>query len=239
MFYYYGAKREYARQWGPPTRPLIIEPFAGSAAYSMHWLHAVDEVRLVEKDPRVAALWRRLLAMEKEEVLALKPPVAGERTSDLLWMTAATSNAIANLNTLKMPDRVPKVAQAMLRQIALRLPEAKRKVTIIEGDYTLAGDDDATWFIDPPYQVNGSGSEKTAFPQGMGYSRKAHCTSADLDFEALADWCRSRRGQVMVCEQRGAAWLPFVPMDRHGPEVGWRNGDVQGTLLAEGVFAGP
>ena len=31
------------------------------------------------------------------------------------------------------------------------------------------------------------------------------------DYEALADWCRSRRGQVIVCENVGADWLPFEP----------------------------
>lgn len=230
MFYYYGAKRMFARQWGRPTRPLIIEPFAGSAAYSMYWLGAVEQVRLVEKDERVVELWQRLLAMEPADVLNLKPPPAGEYTSDFLWMTAATSNAIANLNTLKMPERVPQVAEMMLRQIADRLPEAKRKVTIIHGDYTEAGDDEATWFIDPPYQVSANGSAKTKFPQGMGYSRRRGCSSEHLDFEALADWCRSRRGQVMVCEQWGAGWLPFVSLG--GMEVGWRNGDTAGTLFA-------
>ena len=236
MFYYYGAKRMFAKQWGRPSRPLIIEPFAGSASYSMYWLNVVDEIRLIEKDPRVVALWRRLLAMEKEEVLALKPPEPGVYTDDFLWMTAATSNAIAQLQRLKMPERVPRVAEGMLRQIARQLPQAKKKVTIIQGDYTQAGDDDATWFIDPPYQVNGNGSEKTAFPQGMGYSRKAHCTSADLDFEALADWCRSRRGQVMVCEQLGATWLPFHPVKPESREVGWRNNNAAAAGM---LFTGP
>lgn len=182
-------------------------------------------------DAARCGLWQRLLAMTPEQVLALEPPKVGEYTSDLLWMTAATSNAIANLKALKMPERVPKVARMMLRQIAGRLPEAKRKVTIIHGDYTQAGDDEATWFIDPPYQVNGSGSAGTWFPQGMGYCKREHCTSADLDFAALAHWCWSRRGQVMVCEQKGADWLPFVPLRRDGVEVGWRNDDSTGTLF--------
>lgn len=33
-----------------------------------------------------------------------------------------------------------------------------------------------------------------------------------MDFDALATWCRSRTGQVIVCEQQGATWLPFTPL---------------------------
>ena len=65
---------------------------------------------------------------------------------------------------------------------------------VIEGDYTTAPDIEATWFIDPPYQV-----------AGKYYKHPAK----DIDFVALASWCRSREGQVMVCENEGATWLPF------------------------------
>jgi 16S rRNA G966 N2-methylase RsmD len=63
---------------------------------------------------------------------------------------------------------------------------------IIEGDYTLAPNDRATWFVDPPYQVAGS-----------------HYVHRRIDYAALASWCRDRSGQVIVCENAGASWLPF------------------------------
>jgi 16S rRNA G966 N2-methylase RsmD len=68
-----------------------------------------------------------------------------------------------------------------------------RHWVVIEGDYTRAPDVEATWFIDPPYN-NRAGS---------------HYVHADLDYAALATWCQSRRGQVIVCENEGATWLPF------------------------------
>jgi site-specific DNA-adenine methylase len=61
-------------------------------------------------------------------------------------------------------------------------------------DYREIEDVEATWFIDPPYI-------------GMGH----HYHSDELDYETLASWCKSRRGQVIVCELSGASWLPFVP----------------------------
>jgi len=71
---------------------------------------------------------------------------------------------------------------------------------IVEGDYSDAPDIAATWFVDPPYQPLG-----TMASGGYRYG-------ADLDYEALSEWCRSRRGQVIVCEQAPASWLPFRPL---------------------------
>lgn len=52
---------------------------------------------------------------------------------------------------------------------------------------------EATWFIDPPYQK-------------IATKYETHTT---IDYSRLAEWCRSRKGQVIVCEQSGADWLPF------------------------------
>jgi hypothetical protein len=54
---------------------------------------------------------------------------------------------------------------------------------------------DATWFVDPPYQ----GSDGTHYSQD----------NSSLNFTHLGDWCRSLPGQVIVCENTGADWLPF------------------------------
>ena len=36
MFYYYGRKKQIAKYYPKPNFNTIIEPFAGSAAYSLH-----------------------------------------------------------------------------------------------------------------------------------------------------------------------------------------------------------
>lgn len=66
---------------------------------------------------------------------------------------------------------------------------------VIEGDYTEAPDIEATWFIDPPYD-NRAGSY---------YAKQVN------DYASLAVWCQGRKGQVLVCENEGADWLPFSP----------------------------
>jgi 16S rRNA G966 N2-methylase RsmD len=52
----------------------------------------------------------------------------------------------------------------------------------------------ATWFIDPPYQK--AGHHYRFGPELIDYGK-------------LAAWCRARPGQVIVCENAGANWLPF------------------------------
>lgn len=74
----------------------------------------------------------------------------------------------------------------------------------------------ATWFVDPPYQDAG---------------KYYHHGSQALDFEHLGQWCQSREGQVMVCENEGATWLPFRPLaetkstlsDKRSKEAIWTN----------------
>lgn len=206
MFYFYGSKKALARRYDAPVFPLVVEPFAGAAAYTIHHLLSVDRALLVEKDPRVVELWRRLLAMEPEAVLSLKVPVAGEETADFLHMTAAASNAIGHSRRMTVTERMPDKIKAMRENVARVVRQAAAKVELVCGDYRDAPDVEATWFVDPPYQpTRGDG-----WSQGLGYA--PGCSSREIDYAELGEWCRSRRGQVIVCEQEGADWLPFRPL---------------------------
>jgi hypothetical protein len=66
---------------------------------------------------------------------------------------------------------------------------------VILGDYTVLSDLGSTWFIDPPYQE---------LAEHYDASKKN-----PIDYDHLARWCMSRKGQTIVCEQDGATWLPF------------------------------
>ena len=37
-------------------------------------------------------------------------------------------------------------------------------------------------------------------------------TIKKIDFEKLAAWCKEREGQIIVCENTKADWLPFKAM---------------------------
>jgi 16S rRNA G966 N2-methylase RsmD len=65
--------------------------------------------------------------------------------------------------------------------------------TVLEGNYYEHPNEYATWFIDPPYNSKAGKSYR--------YS--------DIDYDHLADWSLSRKGQIIVCEDECAEWLPF------------------------------
>jgi 16S rRNA G966 N2-methylase RsmD len=64
---------------------------------------------------------------------------------------------------------------------------------IYNKSYTQTANKKATWFIDPPY------SNKA----GLLYLENK------INYTSLAEYCKSRNGEVIVCEQAGADWLPF------------------------------
>jgi len=228
MFYYYGAKSKFAPRYAPPAHRTVIEPFAGAAGYSVHHLVEgnIDQAILVEKDYRVFFLWNRLLAMTPEEVLDMREPEAGEYTDDFFWMTCAASNALAKTDGFTFSARAATKTGSLKRRVARLLPYVKDRVTLIYGDYTDAPDVEATWFIDPPYQVMSGMHDKS---RGNGYARG--CDARSMDYSELAEWCLERRGQVTICEAEGADWLPFTRLfvphntlgQRLGYEVVWGN----------------
>src|SRR6476660_4512199 len=69
FFLLYGAKWTAARDYGPPRRPYVIEPFAGSAGYAVY--SEPPRATLVEKDPLIVALWRWLQRVPPHEIMAI------------------------------------------------------------------------------------------------------------------------------------------------------------------------
>jgi len=204
FFNYFGSKAQVARHYPRPMHETIIEPFAGGAGYSL-WHHH-RKVILVEKSPVVAGIWRYLIGASESEIMRLPLIEPGQDAEDLAccqearwlighWLAATSAKAPAR--------RLGGYALAnpewwWSRTVRARLASQVGKIRhwrIIEGSYAEAPDVEASWFIDPPYQRAGVGT----------YACDAH----QLDFAQLALWCRSRRGQVTVCENEGAAWLPF------------------------------
>jgi hypothetical protein len=201
FFSFYGSKWRLAPRYPPPRHDTVIEPFAGSAGYSLRYPDR--DVILVDKDPNVTAVWRYLIAVSPEEIMALPEPKAGEFLNDFDLSTDA--RRLMGF-WVDRAQRTPcnKVTEwggnnggmfAWKQKVARQLP-AIRHWNVIEGDYASSPDMCATWFIDPPYQVAG---------------RKYRHGAKGIDYALLAQWCRERNGQVIACENEGAEWLPFTP----------------------------
>lgn len=201
---YYGSKWRAAPLYPVPRYSTIIEPFAGAAGYSIR--HHRKRVILVDKNPIICEVWRYLINADPVRILSL--PDIGEETIDdprHAWLSQAEKWLIGFwLNSAATFPRKQPGAWARRRpnsagywgkrrrQILADQVGQIRHWRVIEGDYWDAPDIEATWYIDPPYQNMGK-----------------HYPCKVPDFNALGDWCRTRKGQTIVCENMGADWLPF------------------------------
>jgi 16S rRNA G966 N2-methylase RsmD len=199
MFNYFGSKTRLADLYPRPAHDTIVEPFAGSASYAFRYWDR--QVVLVEKDERLSALWRWLIdpATTSETIAALPDVTKGDIVIDdgpektLVTLAAVTQGFADRTQVTEWMAR----DWPQLRRDAARWVSRVKHWQIIEGDYTLAPDIEATWFIDPPYQN---------IKHGYGNTRDT------INFPALGDWCKSRKGSVIVCEGPDADWLPFEPL---------------------------
>jgi len=211
LLHYYGSKSKIVHDYSPPDYDRIIEPFAGGASYALRY-HA-RRVTLIDKDPTVCAIWRYLIQTPVEEVLrtfAAVPRLGDDirtfysPTDPLavraIWQMETNHGNPGYMTMIHVTKFAARWFPALQKRLRYFLPKI-RHWEITEGDYMLAPDVEATWFIDPPYQVKG----------------KRYTASADaLDYDALGRWVRGRRGQVIACENEGATWLPFLPF-RNNP----------------------
>ena len=198
MFYYYGRKKQFIRHYPEPMFDCIIEPFAGSAAYALHANNWRKEVILVEKDERVAAIWRWLITeATAQEILRMPNLHVGQRTSNFLHVIHAATKMAFHYKTIKVTPVLARNWEISKRHMAQDLHKIKHW-KIMAGDYRQAPDIEATWFIDPPYKDS----------PGQGYKHG----SSRLDYAALANWVRSRNGQVISCEGEFGDYLDFSPL---------------------------
>lgn len=226
FIHYYGGKGNLAKYYPRPTFRTIVEPFAGGASYSLRYPH--HNVILVEKNKILYRLWKWLIEVAtREDIIALPPEVSDIQEVDACreakyligwWLNTAT---VAPCRTpskwMRQKQKYKANANfwcAHTRNRLAKQVEAIKHWRVFFGDFSIAtsvAPKDSTWFIDPPYQGSG-----TYYIE----------SSRNIDFDALGDWCQSLPGQVIVCEQEGSDWLPFVPLHNfsrggmQGPKVG-------------------
>jgi site-specific DNA-adenine methylase len=202
MFSYYGSKSKIVKYYPPPKYDKIIEPFAGSARYAL--LYWENEVTILDKNVEVIKTWQWLQKCSSNDILKLPKLTTGldirkcnlsdeERTFlSFLVASGGPSNIVTKFMDYNHGN------QKVYARIADQL-EHIRHWNIIQGSYTDLENQEATWFIDPPYMFGGE-----------RYSE----SNKQINFQELAEWCKNRNGQVIVCENTKADWLPFKPLLR-------------------------
>lgn len=200
MFSYYGSKSKLARKYPPPGHERIIEPFCGSARYSLEWYGR--DVWINDVDPVIWEIWDWIVNKATVgDVENLPEPAEGENLNDLVCLSQVERNLLSFsagvgsgqcFTVTKWAFRDRKIA-TLKKKLFYYLPRVKHwRVTNCSFEQILVNPE-ATWFVDPPYQ---------------GLAGRYY-TYNDIDYGGLANWCLSRRGQVMVCEGAEANWLAF------------------------------
>jgi hypothetical protein len=220
MWSYYGSKLRLAPKYPKPKHDLLIEPFAGAAQYSL--LHFEKQVILVDKYDVVIKLWKWLQNCSPKDILSLPKINEGETVNSYSWDCDEAKWLVGFIIAagVSTPRKTPSPWRTTLRphaqeykknEIANSLYKIKHWEFIC-GEYDCLDSDEATWFIDPPYQNGGS-----------------HYKHKNIDYGKLSKWCKSRKGQVIVCENSKADWMDFEFLSRlhgvkhHTKEVIWTN----------------
>lgn len=202
FFMYFGHKQSTVSLYPRPTYGTIIEPFAGSAGYATRY-HDRD-IRLIERDEKIYAIWHYLINVKSAEVRAL--PLV-EHDTDVgtlsipqaarwligLWINPGSASPKRHMTAWGKQQRSLIWSAYTRDRIAAQVDRISHW-QIHHGDYSGAPDIKATWFIDPPYQLQG----------------KQYAYGSDLlNYTHVGNWIRARQGQTIVCENMGANWLPF------------------------------
>lgn len=195
MFYYYGRKKQISRHYPSPEHNSIVEPFAGSAAYSLRADNWKKEVILIEKDKQVCEVWNWLKDEATPEKINNLPNLkSGEKSSEFLHIIHAATKQAFKYKTIKVTPVLERNWEISKRIMSSSLYKIKHW-SIQNSDFSEAPNIKATWFIDPPYKGQ----------PGMGYRHN----SDEINYELLAKWILGRKGQLICCEGENGDYLPF------------------------------
>ena len=203
MWSYYGRKTKVIDSYPNPIHDKIIEPFAGTAVYSLYNNNWEKDVILLDKYDIVIKTWHYLQNTTREQILSLPEMNYQDKVDDHKYLSQEEKWLIGfNINGGSSQPKKTTMKFNVWNRVKLQIADNLYKIKhwdIREGDYHDLKNEEATWFIDPPYQHGGK------------YYR--HGTK-NIDFKELSEWSMSRKGQIIVCENTKADWMDFKPLKK-------------------------
>jgi len=199
MWSYYGRKKKIIKKYPKPKYNLIIEPFAGTGSYALEYWE--NDILLIDKYEKICKIWWYLQQASPKDILRLPNVENGEFIGDKYKWLSEEERWLMGFCINNASPRPKHTAGRMnfnsWNRDKIRIANELYKIKhwkIICDSYENIKNDFATWFIDPPYQF-----------------QKLYVHN-DIDYINLSNWCKSRKGQTIVCENSGAIWLNFVPL---------------------------
>jgi site-specific DNA-adenine methylase len=219
MFPYYGGKWRSSGYYPPPRYNIIVELFSGAGGYAMMWQR---KTILFDASPHIAAVWQYLLVAPIEDLRALPSVVRSvnevpEAARALVgfWLNPGSAQPKKTASSRANPSaQTYSAGSVWSEKTRNRLLEEVPRIRAMGWTFTqtdwrraLIPAEPCTIFIDPPYK--GAGKHYTI-------------KWTDNDYAELSAKCldMARAGhQVIVCENVGATWMPFVPLHRYHGSV--------------------
>jgi len=201
LWSYYGTKKRLAKYYPKPNYDIIIEPFCGAAQYSLYNNNWEKEIYLIDKYQVIIDIWKYLINVTSKEILSLPDMYENDSLDNYGQLSIEEKYLIGfciNNGSAQPKRKVQKFNNWNKTKIDIANNLYKIKHWKVKcDDYQNIKNINATWFIDPPYQFGG---------EWLRISNK------NINYNNLANWCKSRHGQIIVCENTKANWLDFKPL---------------------------
>ena len=249
FFNYFGGKHRLAKHYSPPRHDVVIEPFAGSAGYSL--FYNVANAKLYDLNEDVCLVWDYLINCSDEDIKRLPDWVRDnadiytyDRPETYLmgrWLKYSNDQNLPKKSELSdyqdfvsyhRDGKISKSPRNLSRgkywspYIKKRIIDQKPLIknwSIDHCSYEKIPDYHAHWFIDPPYNSN-------------KILNRYKNSKSDIDFTHLSQWCRDRKGYAEVCEIEGADWLPFNKLRSWSNQKGKAYTEVVWSSKQKGIF---
>lgn len=215
FFSYYGSKWNIAPKYPAPKYGKIIEPFCGSAQYSLVYPHL--KVELYDIYEPIVMAWDFLIHSSEKDILDLPSYFYSLDDPQWSWISKEAKMLIGfNINQASAgPCRIFSIGKPLNKCLDAQWWGDKKKALIIKQKpyiahwkiekkhYEHIPNEQATWFIDPPYQC----------AAGKRY------THSYIEYDVLEKWVLQRMGQYIVCDMQGVKYgdfKPFLPVRKMG-----------------------